>query len=55
MTSISSGIDPQNGDATEHSCGGLCEADRQGGVADADDGEVPKHPCNLRRHGPVSG
>ena len=44
MTSISSGIDPQNGDATEHSFGRAVEVHGQGGVAESDDGEVPEHP-----------
>jgi hypothetical protein len=39
MTSISSGMDPQNGDATEHSFAGLLKF-----TGASDDGEVPENP-----------
>ena len=50
ITSISSGMVPQNGDATEHSCGGLAKLTGKRRVADPDDGEVPEHPCHLCGH-----
>ena len=51
MTSISSGMEPQNGEATEHSCGGLAKLTGRAAVADSDDGEVAKDPGHLCGHG----
>ena len=44
MTSISSGMEPQNGDATEHSFGGLLKLTGRAALPTSDDGEVPEHP-----------
>ena len=50
MTSYQLGIEPQNGEATEHSCGRAEEVDGQGRLTDTDDGEMAEDSRHLRRH-----
>lgn len=51
---MSSGMKPQRGEATEHSCGGFAKL--TGGVSNGcaaetnDDGQVAQHPGHLGRY-----